>query len=208
MKITKLALKRNYTKILDIFHMSDSWNKMYRSSFVKQSRVKFILDKIYNGTDLLFNHLLVLHLPSISHVNKPLYYYRIRANSQVRRKNKNLLDGFNKIIDIILIEISNLNYSYFLKSQLYMLFISFSRLGLYDLMIDNKNYRFSTFQYDLKKTYLTSIKFSFREKIFVMQSLQQFVFAFLFTLKINKILFLYMRIYSYLKGKNEFINKI
>ena len=42
-------------------HLSDSWNKMYRLSSIRNSGVKFCMPKELNGSDSLFNLLLALH---------------------------------------------------------------------------------------------------------------------------------------------------
>lgn len=79
--------------------LSDSWNKLYRTDFVKNSNVKYWLNNKYNGTDLSFNHLLCLHCPQIAVVNEPLLLHRIVMGSRVHRKNKPLQEGFELITE-------------------------------------------------------------------------------------------------------------
>ena len=90
--------------------LSDSWNKMYKSSFVKLSGVEYCLSNKYNGTDYLFNHLLVLHNPKYAVLNEPLLLHRIVLGSRVHRKNKPLQDGFQTIIELVFEEAKKLNY--------------------------------------------------------------------------------------------------
>lgn len=154
--ITVEDLKKYYNDLLGKYYMSDSWNKIYRTSFVKDSNIVFSLDKKYNGTDLLFNHLLMLHLPKISIVNEPLYNYQILENSRVRRKNKQLQKGFNIIIRRILKELENLNYSKLMINQISCLYVTLLRVAAQDVFNFNRDSsnlkdKFDEFQYENKE---------------------------------------------------------
>ncbi|MGG3557256.1 glycosyltransferase family 2 protein [Peribacillus frigoritolerans] len=132
-------LKNNYNILLGRYYMSDSWNKIYRRDFVKNSKVVFSLCKQYNGTDLLFNHLLLLHLPKISVLNEPLYNYQILENSRVRRKNKQLQKGFMIIISRIINEVEKLNYSKIMNNQLCCLYVNLLRVAAQDVFNSRSN---------------------------------------------------------------------
>lgn len=90
--------------------LPDSWNKLYRTAFVRDSGVKYFLNNKYNGTDLAFNNLLILHCPKVCIYNEPLLLHRIVQGSRVHRKNKPLQEGFEIIIDKVFEEASRLGY--------------------------------------------------------------------------------------------------
>jgi len=121
--LTKKDLEENYAKLTRQYQMSDSWNKMYRKEFVNSTSIKFSLDKKYNGTDLLFNYLLLLHLPKITIVNEILYYYRILPTSRVRRKDKKLYKGFFCIIEQLLEEMRKYDFSNKIYRELNIIYV-------------------------------------------------------------------------------------
>lgn len=88
---------------IDNIHLSDSWNKMYRMSFLKETNVSFSMPKGLNGTDSLFNQLLFLHSPLYSSISSEEYIHVIYKKSAVHRKKKDLLTSFQiitqKLID-------------------------------------------------------------------------------------------------------------
>lgn len=90
--------------------LSDSWNKLYRSSFVKRTGVRFELPRKYNGNDYAFNYKLVLHCPSFCIINEPLLYHRLTPNSMVRKKNKPLQEGFEVVLSQIVKESETIGY--------------------------------------------------------------------------------------------------
>ena len=92
----------------DDFMLTDSWNKMYRTQFVRDSGVKFCLGKIYNGTDLQFNHLLALHSPEYCVCPEALLMHRNHPGSRVQRKDKPMQEGFEIIYGSLLAECSSL----------------------------------------------------------------------------------------------------
>lgn len=129
-------LEKKYNFIAGAYQMSDSWNKMYRRSFVVDSGVHFILPRQYNGTDLLFNYSLLLHAPKIVVVNKPLYFYRLTQNSRVRRKNKHLENGFKYILERLLEENKKCADLRRIENQIYAAYISMIKYASQDLSED------------------------------------------------------------------------
>lgn len=87
-------------------YLSDSWNKMYRIEFLRNSGVVFCMPKGLNGTDTLFNHAIALHLPSYSKIKDVCYIHVMYNHSAVHRKHKDLQESF-RIITKYLIEESN-----------------------------------------------------------------------------------------------------
>lgn len=131
--VEREVLDNRYSYIAGEYQMSDSWNKMYRKSFVVSSDVHFNMPREYNGTDLLFNYRLLLHKPKIVTVNIPLYYYRLTENSRVRRKNKHLELGFRYILDELLNESRKCNGSVKLENQIYAAYFSMIKYATQDL---------------------------------------------------------------------------
>lgn len=105
--------------------LSDSWNKMYKMSFLQKTGIAFSLPKGFNGTDTVFNWKLALFEPTYSTIKKEEYVHVIYKSSAVHRKKKNLYKGF-QIITRQLIETS--------KKQ--------SLLNLYKPAISSFYYRF------------------------------------------------------------------
>lgn len=97
--LTEEVVSHKFDILASQLWFADSWNKIYRTEFVKCSGVRYWLNNKYNGTDLSFNHLLCLHCPQIAVVNEPLLLHRIVAGSRVHRKNKPLQEGFQIIAE-------------------------------------------------------------------------------------------------------------
>lgn len=95
--VTAKVVSQRFYELSANLWFADSWNKLYRTEFVRESGVRYWLENKYNGTDLSFNHLLLLHCPKVAVVNEPLLLHRIVQGSRVHRKNKPLLEGFQCI---------------------------------------------------------------------------------------------------------------
>lgn len=96
--------------------LSDSWNKMYRTQFVRNSGVKFQLPNIYNGNELKFNLNLILHCPVYCVCWESLLFHRMRQGSRVHKKEKPLQEGFEIITESLIAESEKLGLS--LREQL------------------------------------------------------------------------------------------
>lgn len=131
-KITTSQLESEFLRLILAYHLADSWNKMYRVAFLRSTNVKFCLEKQYNGTDLLFNHLLTFHQPAYAVLHEPLFFYRLTPNSRVRRKDKDLQTGFQIIIERLLEEIQTLSYSEKVTQQIYWAHLGMARRALAD----------------------------------------------------------------------------
>lgn len=103
--ITDDVLINEYSHIAAKSFLSDSWAKLYKTSFVHESKVIFNTPKKFNGTDFLFNHKILLHKPTILYIKDYLYYYNTsNLESLVRRKGKDLLSSFDYIIQELTLE--------------------------------------------------------------------------------------------------------
>lgn len=109
-ELTRQRISWDFEALNKQLWLADSWNKMYKTAFVRQSGVQYFLPNRFNGTDLSFNHLLALHLPKVVVVNEPLLLHRIVAGSRVHRKNKPLQEGFETITDRVFAEAETLGY--------------------------------------------------------------------------------------------------
>lgn len=129
-------------KIYD-FHrklwLSDSWNKLYRTDFVRSTGVEYCLDNRYNGTDLLFNHLLALYCPKIAVLNEPLLLHRIVQGSRVHRKRKPLQEGFNFITDTVLSKAHSLGYSDKFDKAYALCFFAFMKMVVVSIISESES---------------------------------------------------------------------
>ncbi|MDO4948669.1 MAG: glycosyltransferase family 2 protein, partial [Bacteroidales bacterium] len=73
--VTNEMLATDLYRISQEMLLSDSWNKMYRTQFVRDSKVKYELKNIYNGNELKFNHNLVLHCPTYCVCRESLLFH-------------------------------------------------------------------------------------------------------------------------------------
>lgn len=96
--ITKKQLALEYNEISRRLVLSDSWNKMYRTEFVRRSGVVFALPKSFIGNDFAFNHKLIMHCPVVYTVDRSLLYHRIADNSMVHKRKNNMQEGFEVIV--------------------------------------------------------------------------------------------------------------
>lgn len=110
-EITQQNVIDNFKKLSSDLVLSDSWNKLYRTDFIRKTQVQFFLDNKYNGTDLVFNYLLLLHCPKYCVCNETLLLHRYVAGSRVHRKNKPLQQGFEIIENKICDESRKLGYN-------------------------------------------------------------------------------------------------
>ena len=70
--------------------------------------MKFSLGKIYNGTDLQFNHLLWLHSPVYCICPESLLMHRNHPGSRIQRRDKPMQEGFEIIYESLERECSSL----------------------------------------------------------------------------------------------------
>lgn len=129
-------LTNSYFKLLCKYFMCDSWNKLYSVSFLKQSNVVFQLPKGLNGTDLAFNHKILLHNPRICVVAKKEYYHVIYKKSAVHRKNKKLIKSVQNYILQIIDETEKLGKAKILAKQVDIVYLSAMRDVFQDVFFD------------------------------------------------------------------------
>lgn len=109
-KITKERVEHDYINLTSIYHLSDSWDKMYRRAFLLDSGLKFCMPKGLNGSDALFNRMMILQLPRIKVIPDVLYIHITRQNSMVTRKDKDLLKMNMVIYSKMLTKANELKY--------------------------------------------------------------------------------------------------
>ena len=127
--LTKEIVAQQIPKLHSELWLADSWNKMYKMSFVRSSGVEYSLNNKYNGTDYLYNQLLILHCPRYAVLNEPLLLHRIVFGSRVHRKNKPLQEGFQEIVGTVFNEAKKLNYP-----QLFFKKYSYCYSGMLDMV--------------------------------------------------------------------------
>lgn len=114
--VTKELLSSGLYRLFGELLLSDSWNKMYRTQFVRDSGVKFQLPNICNGNDLKFNLNLILHCPVYCVCRESLLFHRMRQGSRVQKKDKPFQEGFELITENLIAESKKLGLS--LREQL------------------------------------------------------------------------------------------
>ncbi len=137
--ITPELLSEHYSGLAKQYYMSDSWNKMYRITFINNTGIKYSLPDRYRGTDLLFNHLLLLHSPRIVGINQPLYNYIIYQSSRSHSVNKHLQPGFNYIISMLLREAEIIKMGIGVYKQISALYVEFLYLVIQSRYVNESN---------------------------------------------------------------------
>ncbi len=192
-KLDAYDIEKNLASLLSYYYMSDSWAKIYNLDFIRQSNTRFSLSKDYNGTDLLFNHLLVLSLPKISLIPNVLYCHRIHASSRVHRKNKKMQEGFEFIMSEIIKKSKEYNFSESVNNQFSIIYMKFMRMAAQDIINSEKNInnirkRFMAFHISNKNYLMKENKIRFSPTVH--ERVTNKFFSLL--LKYNSIIFLYI----------------
>ena len=128
-------IKYSYSGILTL---SDSWNKMYSFDFLQKTKVGFELPKGFNGSDLAFNHKLVLHLPKYSFVSDATYIHVMYEKSAVHRKDKKLLEGFQNITSQLINECVKLDIINEMQEKISGVYINLLRSAFQDVFNENE----------------------------------------------------------------------
>lgn len=131
--LSKENLANNFHVFRNKLKLSDSWNKMYRKSFIKKHDIQFEHPKGFNGSDTVFNHKLVLHTPICVSVSDMTYVHVIYKSSAVHRKNRKLYEGSMFIFDQIYSECIKCDVLTLMEEQLSILFMMFVRNGMQDV---------------------------------------------------------------------------
>lgn len=192
-KVLISDIESNFASLLSYYRMSDSWAKIYNLNFIRQSNTRFSLSKNYNGTDLLFNHLLVFFLPKISLIPNVLYCHRIHINSRVHRKDKRMQEGFQLIMSEIIKKSEELDLLETANSQFSIIYMKFMRMAAQDIINSETNFKYINKRlkgfHISNKSYLKKeekIKFS---PIFHERTTNKF---FSLLLKYNSVIFIYI----------------
>lgn len=126
-------LANSYFRLLSQFFMCDSWNKMYRTDFLRENDVRFQTTKGLNGSDLAFNHKILLHNPVICTWNEAEYYHVIYKKSAVHRKNKKLINSVQEYVEQIVNEAAGLGKTNLLRRQISYVYMSGLRDAFQDI---------------------------------------------------------------------------
>ncbi|QQP69547.1 glycosyltransferase family 2 protein [Carnobacterium sp. CS13] len=163
-QLKKADIENSYIYYSKKIVLSDSWNKMYQTEFIKKTNIRFTLDNKYNGTDLLFNHLLLLHCPKITTVNDILYNHRIVEGSRVHRKNKEMQQGFFIIIEAIAEEARKLDFDEQIKIQVSLLYIELQKLAASDLYYESETRKIKRSKYYM---FIEKFKEFYEENLYI-----------------------------------------
>ena len=192
--ISVSELNSYYMALTSKFFMSDSWNKLYKREFLIKHNLSFSMPKGLNGSDLIFNHKVLLFCPTICTLDSDEYCHVMYKTSAVHRPNKNLLASYQITIDE-LICISKTIPGLCIMSQLKLLYTNFSRNSLQDIYLEKKNTN-KDFK-EVEDTYLRSCDFyeSRFKKVkcgYISKALK--LFSYILSIKQVRILRLYLKI--------------
>lgn len=194
-KVTPFLINTVFYKMTDLYKLSDSWNKMYKKSFLVKSGVKFFLNNKYNGTDLLYNHQLILHCPYITIINEPLINHRFVTDSRVNKTNKPLQEGFELILENIYNEAISCENGPKFNIQLEILFLRFTIYTLGNIVHENNNKIHLQKEVNLFWSklfvYMTNHNMNFN-KIKFKVPLESRIYIYLFTRKNERLLLMYI----------------
>lgn len=133
LEITDQLLATNYYMLLCKYLMCDSWNKMYSIEFLRKTNTSFQTTKGLNGTDLAYNHKLLLHNPVICTWHAEEYIHVMYSKSAVHRKNKKLIKSVLEYIDQIILESKNINKYGILEKQISFVYVAALRDAFQDV---------------------------------------------------------------------------
>lgn len=139
--ISKDDLSRHFDKVCTEYFLSDSWNKMYRTDFLRVSKVKFELPKGFNGTDLAFNYKLFLHRPKYCSIESAEYKHVIYSKSATHRKKKRLQEGSMYITDQLIKECYITNNQDIIENVLPSVYMRLMRKSFQDVYYELNNNR-------------------------------------------------------------------
>ncbi len=109
--VTKEVLASDFYGIFMDMLLSDVWNKMYRTQFVKETGVKFELPGSNIGSDLAFNHRITLHCPIFAVCGESLLFHRNRSGSLMTSIKATMHEGYEWITEKLLAECDLLGLS-------------------------------------------------------------------------------------------------
>lgn len=102
--LTKEILLSEFYQLSCDFIQTDSWNKMHRTQFVRDSNVEYRLPKKYCGSELELEHRLLLHCPVYCVCRESLLFHRNRKGSLMQRKDNPFQEGFEMIMESLIKE--------------------------------------------------------------------------------------------------------
>lgn len=149
-QFTEVDISNRLFELGEHYVLSDSWNKLYRTQFIRESKVVFELPKQYNGNDMAFNYKLILHCPRISVINEPLLFHRIAEGSMVHKRKNQMQEGFEVIISQIANEAAMCNLD--CRRQIGVLYLKLLCQVVYNISF------YSSSRYNELREYLKSYK--------------------------------------------------
>lgn len=120
----------------------ECWNKVYRTSFIRQSKV--IFDDTYgvNGEDLLYNYEMYLFNPKIVFIENAFYFHLLRKKSLGKTNDCCVGERFNYIIRKIIEKAEKKNKNIYM--EILELYISL----MLQCIISKKDYKLKKIEYN------------------------------------------------------------
>jgi len=95
-------LSSNYYKYYEGLILTDSWNKMHRTQFVRDTNVRYGLSNRYVGQDMWFELKLALHCPVYCSCCESLLFHRKHQGGMMLGKSIQWQEGFEIITDSLI----------------------------------------------------------------------------------------------------------
>lgn len=137
--VTKEILLSEFYQLSCDFILTDSWNKMHRTQFVRDTQVEYRLPKKYLCSELEMEHRLLLHCPVYCVCRESLLFHRNRTGSLMQKKNNPFLEGFELIMENLISESEMVGRP--VKKQLGRIYNAFMGIAVWDIFIYGGNVR-------------------------------------------------------------------
>lgn len=131
--VTEEILQSDFFQISCDLVLTDSWNKMFRTQFVKDTNVRYELPNIYRGSELQVNHRLAIRCPTYAVCREALLFHRVREGSRVHTKDRPIQQGFEIITESLIKECDALGLS--IREELSKVYYSMVGLVVNDIFL-------------------------------------------------------------------------
>lgn len=109
--LTQELLSTDFCRLSEDFIMTDSWNKIHRTQFVRDTNVKYGLPNAYIGQDMWFELRLALHCPVYCTCRESLLFHRKHQGGMMAGKTTHWQEGFEVIVERLMEDCKSLGLS-------------------------------------------------------------------------------------------------
>lgn len=102
--VTKELLTTDYHRLAEDMLLTDVWNKLFRTQFVRDTGVRYALPNGFLGSQLQVLHRMTIHCPVFCVCKEALLLHRMRSGSLVQMLNIHMQEGFEIITESLIKE--------------------------------------------------------------------------------------------------------